>query len=152
MGTVAHPAGTMHDEEVRALLRQTRTVVVVGMSGNPDRDSYQVGAYLKARGYRVIPVNPALKEVLGETAYPRLGAIPPEVRVDIVDVFRRSDAVPEIVEEALARSPPPRAVWLQLTVRHPESGPRLQASGVEFVQDHCIMQEHRRLVAPESPG
>jgi predicted CoA-binding protein len=137
----------MHDEEVRELLRRIRTVAVVGMSGSPDRDSYQVGAYLKDRGYRVVPVNPALKEVLGERAYPSLAAIPPEVQVDLVDVFRRSDAVPGIVEEALARSPLPKAIWLQLTVRHPESAARLQDAGVGFVQDRCVMVEHRRLVS-----
>ena len=146
MGTVAHPAGTMHDEEVRALLRQTRTVAVVGMSGNPDRDSYQVGAYLKARGYRVIPVNPALKEVLGETAYPRLGAIPPEVRVDIVDVFRRSDQVPPIVVEAIDRRVP--AIWMQLGVQNPEAAEAARARGAIVVENRCVMQEHRRLGIP----
>ena len=88
-------------------------------------------------------MNPALKEVLGEMAYPSLGGIPPETPVDIIDVFRRNEAVPGIAQEALARSPRPKALWFQLTVRHPVSGPRLKEAGVEFVQDRCIMLEHR---------
>ena len=142
----------MDDEALRELFRRARTIAVVGMSGNPDRDSYEVGAYLKAHGYRVIPVNPALTEALGERAYPSLAAIPPETKVDVVDVFRRSEAVPAIVDEALARSPRPRVLWLQLTVRHPGSGPRLTEAGLEFVQDRCLMSEHRRLTSPPGPG
>ena len=142
----------MDDEAMRLLLRQVRTVAVVGMSGNPERDSFEVGAYLKAHGYRMIPVNPALTEVLGERAYPSLESIPPEIGVDLVDVFRRSEAVPALVEEALSRSPRPKVIWLQLTVRHPESGPRLREAGVEFVQDRCLMAEHRRLTSAPSHG
>ncbi len=142
----------MDDEALREMFRRARTIAVVGMSGNPDRDSYEVGAYFKAHGYRVIPVNPALTEALGERAYPSLAAIPPETGVDVVDVFRRSEAVPAIVDEALARSPRPRVLWLQLTVRHPGSGPRLTEAGVGFVQDRCLMSEHRRLTSPPGPG
>lgn len=131
---------------MRELLRSSRTIAVVGMSDKPDRDSNQVGRFLMEKGYRVIPVNPAVSEVYGLRSYPSLKEVPPDVTVDIVDVFRRSEAVPDIVEEALSRSPPPKAVWLQLGVRDDPSGTKVEARGVGFAQDLCIMVQHRRLL------
>ena len=133
---------------MRDLLRRATTIAVVGLSDKPERDSNEVGRYLKEKGYRVVPVNPALREVLGETSYPSLSEIPADVVVDIVDVFRKSEAVPPIVEEALRRRPRPRAIWLQLGVRHPEAAHQAEAAGVPVVQDLCIMQQHRRLLPP----
>jgi uncharacterized protein len=133
------------DERMRTLLGSARTIAVVGMSDKPERDSHQIGAYLMAKGYRVVPVNPAVKEVLGQTSYPSLREIPPEVHIDIVDVFRKSDAVPGIVEEVLALPRPPKAVWLQLGVKDDPSGEKVRERGIEFYQDLCIMVQHRRL-------
>ncbi len=135
----------MDDPSLRSLLTESRTIAVVGLSDKPDRDSNVVGAYLLAKGYRVIPVNPAVPEVLGQRSYPSLKDIPASVHVDIVDVFRKSEAVPEIVAEALALPHPPRAVWLQLTVRDDVSGAKVRARGIAFVQDSCIKVQHQRL-------
>ncbi len=136
----------MDDEGIRQLLRESHTVAVVGMSDKPDRDSYQVGMYLRQHGYRVLPVNPAVSEIGGLSSYPSLSSLPAGTEVDLVDVFRRSEAVPAIVEDALALHPRPRAVWLQLTVRSDSARPVLERAGVGFVEDRCIMQEHRRLL------
>lgn len=133
------------DRRLRELLTGARTIAVVGLSEKPDRDSHRIAVYLKSKGYRVVPVNPAVQEVLGEVSYPSLREVPIDVRIDLVDVFRKSDAVRGIVEEALARRPLPRAVWLQLGVVDDASGAKVRASGVAFYQDLCIMVEHRRL-------
>ena len=136
----------MDDTTLRALLQEARTIAVVGMSDKPERDSHQVGAYLMEKGYRVVPVNPMVPEILGQRSYPSLKEVPPEVRVDIVDVFRKSDAVPGVVQEALARAPLPRAGWLQLGVKNDTAGEEVRARGVGFYQDLCIMVQHRRLL------
>lgn len=138
----------MDDGKMRNLLSTARTIAVVGMSDKPERDSHQIGRFLMERGYRVVPVNPAVQEVLGQRAYPSLKDIPPDVTVDIVDVFRKNEAVPGIVEEALSRAPLPKAVWLQLGVRDDASAAKVEARGVEFYQDLCIMVQHRRLLRP----
>lgn len=136
------------DQEMRELLSSAKTIAVVGMSDKPDRDSHQIGAFLLQKGYRVIPVNPSVTEVLGQRSYPSLKDIPSDVHVDIVDVFRKHDAVPGIVEEVLARTPLPRAVWLQLGVKDDASGEKVRSRGVQFYQDLCIMVQHKRLLRP----
>ena len=138
----------MDDGRMRELLGSAKTIAVVGMSDKPDRDSNEVGRFLMTKGYRVVPVNPAVKEVLGQKAYASLKDIPSDLHVDIVDVFRKSEAVPGVVEEALTLSPPPRAVWLQLGVRDDASGEKVRQKGIEFYQDLCIMVQHRRLFRP----
>jgi uncharacterized protein len=134
------------DEQLRRLLESARTIAVVGLSDKPERDSNEVARYLKAQGYRIVPVNPMLTEVLGETAYPSVRAIPPEVRIDILDIFRRSDQVPPVVDEGLARGV--GAVWMQLGVEHPAAAEAARRRGVPVVQNLCIMQAHRRLHLP----
>jgi len=134
---------TPTDAELRTLLERARTIAVVGLSDKPDRDSYQIAQYLQSNGYRIIPVNPMVPEVLGERSYPSLTEIPGEVRVDIVDIFRRSEQVPPVVEEALRRGV--GAIWMQLGVRHAEAAQRATAAGVPVVEDLCIMVQHRRL-------
>ncbi len=138
----------MDDGRMRELLQSAKTIAVVGMSDKPDRDSNEVGRFLMTKGYRVVPVNPAVKEVLGQKAYASLKDLPSDLHVDIVDVFRKSEAVPGVVEEALTLSPPPRAVWLQLGVRDDASGEKVRQKGIEFYQDLCIMVQHRRLFRP----
>ncbi len=131
------------DERLREILSTARTIAVVGLSDKPERDSNEVARFLQSVGYRIVPVNPMLTEVLGEKAYPSLAAIPPETKVDIVDVFRRSEEVPPIVEQAIARHVP--VVWMQLGVRNPAAAEKARASGLTAIEDLCIMVTHRRL-------
>jgi predicted CoA-binding protein len=130
-------------ETIHSLLKNSKTIAIVGLSDKPDRDSNEVGRYLKSHGYRVIPVNPSVPEVLGERSYPSLQAIPSEVQIDIVDVFRKSDAVPGIVKDLLQRTPLPKALWLQLGVTDAPSGAMVRQHGVSFIEDQCIMVQHR---------
>lgn len=130
------------DEDIRKLLSGARTIAVVGMSAKPYRDSYQVGAYLHNQGYTIIPVNPGLREVLGVPALPDLDSIGFEV--DIVDIFRRAEYVPEIVEAAVRCRA--RAVWMQFGVTHAGAAARAAAAGLGVVTDRCIMVDHRRLL------
>ena len=123
------------------LLRSARTIAVVGLSSNPLRPSHGVAAYLQAHGYRIIPVNPGETTVLGETAYSRLEDVP--VPVDIVDVFRRSDAVPAIASAAIAVGA--KMLWLQEGVTHPAAEAPARAAGLLVVSDRCILKAHRAL-------
>lgn len=137
------------DAEIRRLLSEARTIAVVGLSDKPERDSNEVARYLKAQGYRIVPVNPTLPEVLGERSYPSVAAIPPELSIDLVDIFRRSDQVGPVVEEALQRGVP--AIWMQLGVRNEAAASRARAAGAWVVEDLCVMQQHRRLRLPPLP-
>jgi uncharacterized protein len=122
------------DERVKILLHGARVVAVVGISDKPERASYDVAAYLQRAGYRIIPVNPALKEVLGEPCYASLEAYGKPV--DIVDIFRNPDAVPPIVEEAIATGA--KAVWMQEGVAHEQAAKSAEEAGLVVVQDRCI--------------
>ena len=134
------------DSEFRAILSHPVTVAVVGCSDHPARDSLRIAVVLKEHGFRVIPVNPtiaadALLGVLGERCYPDLASIPAEV--EMVDIFRRSEFVPEVVEQAIARAA--RIVWCQLGVIHAEAARRAQRAGLTVVMDRCPAIEYRRL-------
>ncbi len=139
------PLTNANDEEIKAILKDANTIAVVGLSDNPDRESYQVAAYLKSQGYRIIPVNPNVHEVLGERAYPSLSAIPPELSIDVVDIFRRPEFIPEIVDQAIARGV--KAVWMQKGLAHNAAADKARAAGLQVVMDRCMMVEHRRLAA-----
>ena len=130
---------------IEEILRSSKTIAVVGLSPNPVRPSYDVARYLKEQGYRIIPVNPTVEEVLGERSYPNLSAIPE--RVDVVDIFRRSEEVPAIVEEAIKIKA--SVVWMQEGVIHEEAAARAQAAGLSVIMDRCMMVEHQRLLAKE---
>jgi len=130
------------DAELKKLLQEVRSVAVVGLSPDPSRDSHKVAAYLQEQGYRIIPVNPTAPEILGEKSYPDLAAIPGEV--DVVDVFRRSEAVPEITGQAVKKKA--KALWLQKGVRHDQSAAQARAAGLFVVQDTCLMVNHKRLL------
>ena len=123
------------------LLRTSRTIAVVGLSNRRTRPSYSVSEYMQAQGYRIIPVNPHVTEVLGEKAYARLEDVPEHI--DIVDIFRRSEFVPEIVESAIRVSA--GAVWMQEEVVHEDAADRAREAGLTVVMDRCILKEHRRL-------
>lgn len=137
------------DAAVRELLAATRTIAVVGLSDKPERDSNEVARYLQSVGYRVIPVNPSIPQVLGERSYPSLSAIPEGTRIDLVDLFRRSEQVPPIVEEAVRRGV--GAIWMQLGVESASAAETARAHHVPVVQNRCIMREHRRLGLPARP-
>ena len=137
------------DDRTRELLTSARTIAIVGASDKPERDSNIVGRYLAAQGYRIVPVNPALPEILGQRSYPSLTAIPGTERIDIVDVFRRSEEVPAVVAEAIARGV--GAIWLQLGVRSPEALAAARARGILTREDRCVKIEHERLHIPPRP-
>ncbi len=134
-------AFTTATDPIAELLNQVKTIAVVGLSDDPLRASYGVAAYLQTQGYRIIPVNPNIEEALGEKAYPSLLDIPAEEKIDLVDVFRRSEHVPEIVEQALARRVP--ALWMQETVIHQAAAEKARQAGMIVVMDRCILKEHR---------
>src|SRR5579863_6640248 len=125
------------------LLRNAKTIAVVGLSNRRSRPSYGVSEYMQSRGYRIIPVNPNETEVLGEKSYATLDDIPGHV--DIVDVFRRSEFVPEIVDAAIRIGA--QGVWMQEGVVHEEAAAKARAAGLEVVMDHCILKEHRKMLA-----
>src|SRR5260370_2484442 len=122
------------------LLRSARTIAVVGLSGRPTRPSYGVARYMQSRGYRIIPVNPMEAEVLGEKSYARLEDVPE--RIDIVDIFRRSEFVPAIVDAAIRVGA--SAVWMQEGVVHEEAAETARRAGLAVVMDRCILKEHSR--------
>lgn len=131
---------------LRRLLESARRIAVVGVSPKPDRDSHIIARYLVDAGYDVIPVNPGQDRVLDRPCYPDLRSIPGAV--DIVDIFRRPEHVPPIVEEAIASKA--KAVWMQLEVGHPEAARRAVEAGLDVVVDRCIMVVHRSLRIPRS--
>ncbi len=121
------------------ILRNAKTIAVVGLSSNPMRDSYRVSGYMQDAGYRIIPVNPQETEVLGERSYPNLTAIPEPV--DIVNVFRRSEFVAGIVDESIAIQA--KAIWMQLGIIDEAAAAKAQSAGLSVIMDRCIMIEHR---------
>jgi predicted CoA-binding protein len=127
-------------EKITELLHTAKTIAVVGLSDSAMRPSFGVSEYMRAHGYRIIPVNPTIKEWLGEKAYPSLLDVPE--KVDIVDVFRRPDAVPQVVEQAIQIKAP--AIWLQEGVIHKEAAQRARNAGIFVVMDLCILKEHRK--------
>lgn len=135
------------DATLRDILTTTRVVAVVGMSINPLRASYFVARYLGLRGMRVIPVNPghAGETVLGEVIHADLAAIPADIKVDMVDIFRRSEHVLPIVQEALAQFPELRTVWMQIGVESAEARALAEARGVRVVENRCPKIEYQRL-------
>ncbi len=133
----------MKGEEIKDILSSCKTVAVVGISPKEDRPSYIVASYLKSKGYRIIPVRPDGEEILGEKVYPTLMEIPKEISVDVVDIFRRSEDVPPVVEEAIKRGA--KVIWMQEGVTHEEAGAKAEKAGLKVVMDRCMKKEHQRL-------
>lgn len=123
------------------ILSSFRTIAVVGLSGKRYRPSYGVAEYMQRSGYRIIPVNPLESEILGEKCYPDLDSIPGEV--EIVNIFRRSEFVPDIVEAAIRKGA--KAIWMQEGVVHEGAAQRAASAGLLVVMDRCILKDHRRL-------
>ena len=129
-------------EAIRRVLIGSKTIAVVGCSPKPDRDSHQIAALLIDRGYEVIPVNPAAAQILGRTCYPDVASIPK--KVDIVDVFRASEHIPHIVDDAIAAKA--ECLWLQSGIVHDQAAKKASEAGLYVVQDRCIATLHRVLV------
>jgi predicted CoA-binding protein len=134
------------DQELREILTHTRSIAVVGIKADPNEDAFRVPAYLQRAGYRVVPVNPKLERVLGEPALHSLSELDARGGADLINLFRAPEHIPRHVDEILALTSKPKAVWLQLGIQHGESAARLRAAGIRVVQDRCIMVEHRRLL------
>ncbi len=132
----------LSDEQIKDTLQAAKTIAVVGLSDDPSRPSYGVAKYLQDHGYRIVPVSPKGGQMLGEQAYPDLSSVPFDV--DIVDVFRRPEAVAPHVDEAIEKGT--KMVWLQLGIRNDEAAQKASDAGLEVVQDRCLKIEHMRLV------
>lgn len=130
------------DAVIRNLLESARRIAVVGLSPKPDRDSHRVAQYFQSRGYEIVPVYPRGDEILGQRVYRRVQDIPGEI--DIVDVFRRSEDLPEVTDDALAGHA--RALWFQLGCVHEDAAERAHAAGLTVVMDRCTKIEHARLL------
>jgi predicted CoA-binding protein len=135
------------DPSLRSILGSARTIAVVGLSSNPERYSFDVASYLQGHGYRIVPVNPNETEVLGERAYPSLREIPPDITIDAVDVFRRSEETPEVARDAVAIGA--KVLWLQNDIVNEEAARIAEAGGLAVVMGVCIMATHKRLRAEE---
>ncbi len=140
-GSCEVPGFNPLDDEIKEILLENKTIAIVGLSDNPERDSNKVGKYLKEHGYKIIPVNPGKKEILGEKSYPDLASIPE--KVDIVDIFRSVEAIPGIVDEAIKIKA--KVVWMQLGLAHNESAKKAQKAGLKVVQSKCLKVEHTKL-------
>ena len=132
----------MDDEVMRAAFRNAKTIAVVGLSDKTYRASYWIAQYLQQQGYRIVPVNPNVDQVLGEQAYPTLEAVPGTV--DFVDIFRRSEFVGPIVDEAIGKGV--QTIWMQMGVYDRLAAQRAEAAGITVVMDRCAMVEHSRLM------
>ena len=132
----------MTDEQITELLRDAKTIAVVGQSGKPSRPSFGVSSYMQAQGYRIIPVNPNIEESLGEPAYPRLEDVPG--KIDIVNIFRRSQYVGPIVDSAIKLGV--RCIWMQEGVVDEEAVAHAEAAGIAVVMNRCLLKYHRRLL------
>ena len=127
-------------DDIGRLLAGVKTIAVVGLSNDLMRASHGVSSYMQQQGYRIIPLNPTISDALGERSYPNLSSVPE--KIDLVNVFRRPEYVPAVVDESIRLSLP--AIWLQEGVIHPEAAKRAREAGMSVVMDRCILKEHRR--------
>ncbi|MBM4338358.1 MAG: CoA-binding protein [Deltaproteobacteria bacterium] len=133
----------MNDEELKKMLKECKTVAVVGISLKDDRPSYRVAAYLQSKGYRIIPVRPDGETILREKVYRSLTEIPKEIKIDVVDIFRKSEDVPPVVEESIQRGA--TVVWMQEGVIHQGAREEAEKEGLKVVMDRCMKKEYQRL-------
>jgi uncharacterized protein len=127
-------------DQIGEVLSKSKNIAVVGLSSSPMRPSYGVAAYMQGNGYKIIPVNPSINGALGEKAYPTLAEVPE--KIDIVNIFRKPDAVPEIVDEAIRLKVP--VIWMQEDVVHEEAAAKAREAGITVLMDRCILKEHRK--------
>ena len=130
------------DQELKDILLSAKTIASVGLSGNQQKESYWIAAYLQEQGYRVIPVNPTATEILGEKAYPDLVSVPE--KVDVVQVFRKPEDVPPVVDDAIKAGA--NVVWMQEGIVNHEAAQKAREAGLEVVMDACMRATHRRLI------
>jgi uncharacterized protein len=133
------------DEMMKEILLSARTVASVGLSGNEEKVSNGVGAYLLEHGYKVIPVNPTTDEILGKKSYPDLSSVPE--KIDVVQVFRRPEDVPPVVDEAIKVGA--KVVWMQEGIVHEEAAQKAREAGLQVVMDACMRATHKRLIGPQ---
>ncbi len=138
---MSEPKVMSESSTIAELLRTAHTIAVVGLSDKRWRPSYGVSEYMQRAGYRIIPVNPGVGEVLGEKCYPTVEAVPEPI--DIVNIFRRSEAVPEIVDASIRIGA--KAIWMQEGVAHEAAAARARGAGLVVVMDRCLLKEHRKL-------
>ena len=131
-----------NDDLMREILLSTKTIATVGLSGNKEKVSYGVGAYLQDQGYRVIPVNPTADKILGEKSYPDLETIPE--KIDVVQVFRRSEDIPPVVADAIKIGA--KVVWMQEGIVNEEAAQMAREAGIKVVMDACMRATHQRLI------
>lgn len=131
------PAFDLPSEKVKTILETLRTIAVVGLSPKPQRDSHQVAEYLKTQGYKIVPVNPGQKEILGEKCYRDLKAIP--FSIDIVDIFRRPEHIPAVVDDAIQIGA--KAIWMQLGIVHNGAALKARNAGIDVIMNKCIKIE-----------
>ena len=136
-----------NDKEMKDILLSAKTIASVGLSSNQEKESYWIVSYLKEQGYRIIPVNPTATEILGEKAYPDLSSIPD--KVDVVQVFRKSEDVPPVVDEAIKIGA--KVVWMQEGIVNEEAAQKARAAGLQVVMDACMRATHRRLMIRPKP-
>ena len=129
------------NELIGDILKNYKTIAVVGLSSNPRRPSFGVAQYIQSAGYRIIPVNPNETEVLGEKSYPRLEDVPKSQHIEIVDIFRRSEDIPPVVDSAIAIGA--KVIWMQQGIENQNAAAKAHASGLFVVEDACILIEHR---------
>jgi predicted CoA-binding protein len=141
--TVSDASYAPSDAELRSILGDARTIAVVGLSSKPDRHSHEVAAFLQERGYRIVPVNPKEREVLGERAYPSLDEVPDDVTIDVVDVFRRAEETPAIARQAVAARA--RVLWLQDGIVNEEARRIAEDAGLTVIMGVCLKRTTRRL-------
>ena len=132
------------DHDLREILLSTKTIASVGLSSNQNKESYWIASYLQEQGYRVIPINPTADEILGEKAYPDLESVPDPI--DLVQVFRRPEDVPPVVEDAIRVGA--KVVWMQEGIVHEEAAQKAREAGLQVVMDACMRATHRRLIGP----
>jgi predicted CoA-binding protein len=139
------------DKDIKWILEKYTTVAVIGLSRNPSRDSYRVAKYLRNNGYKIIPINPFAEEIMEETCYGSLLDLPKDLQkaVEIVDIFRPSEDIPPIVDEAIRlrkENGKPHVIWMQLEIRNEEAATRARNAGFKVIMDKCILIEHKILV------
>ena len=132
----------MTNEEVKQILLSTRTIAAVGLSSNPEKESYAIVEYLQQQGYRIFPVNPTASEILGEKTYPDLESIPE--KVDVVQLFRKSEDVPPFVDSAIAIGA--KVVWMQVGIENEEAARKAEGAGLKVVMNACMRVTHRMLI------
>lgn len=138
------PSFSPNSKEIEKVLKEAKTIAVVGLSSNPQKDSYHIAEYLIQQGYEIIPVNPNKEEILGRKCYPSLLAIPEEIKIDIVDIFRKPEDVPPVVEEAISRGA--KAIWMQEGIVNNQAGKKALEKGLFVLMGKCIMKTHFSMI------